>query len=399
MRHNQSTVPAVRKGKVLENRPINAIFDCTVVKGLQIEAMTDSKLSAMIQQIFAWLAPRSRHFSAGVVLCLAVLYSAPGLTQTAATQAFVKQLHWARAGDLDAQLFVAKAFAEGEMVERDMQQAVGWYMRAAKRGNLEAQFQAAKILHAGANGVKRQPLSATKLYKAAAKRGHPKAQNWLGYAYQHGHGVIKNYSTAADWYKNAANQGLAEAQNNLALLYLVGNGVEQDHVRAAELFQKAVDQGNPFAMNNLAGMYEVGWGVQRDAEKAKELYRSAALTGNSSAIENLERLGEPVPAEAQRIADELKRGHMTAVLETTTDPSETDDDILRRDDIYLEVPDIDASDQEFEEWLAEQDDAETETPNTYVEDSGPFDFLRKNWGSVNRQRQRTRRRGPADTLR
>lgn len=339
-------------------------------------------------------------FSAALVAVLLLVATPavpPAQAQTAATQAFVKQLHWARAGNLESQMFVAKAFAEGQIVERDMQQAVGWYLKAAKRGNVEAQFQAAKILHSGADGVKRQPLAATKLYKAAAKRGHAGAQNWLGYAYQHGHGVIKDYSTAADWYKNAADQGLPDAQNNLALLHLVGHGVAQDHVRAAELFQLAVEQKHGFAMNNLAGMYEVGWGVGRDPEKAKELYEASALTGNTSAIENLQRLGAAVPLEAQTRVEQNKRDRVSVTLNTASDPN-AEAEILSRGDIITDVPSLEASDEEFEEWLAEQDEFEEERPSAQFDGDDPFGFLKKNWNKVDRQRKR-RRQSPAESLR
>lgn len=322
----------------------------------------------------------------------------PVSAQATATQAFIQQLHLARAGRLSAQLFVAKAFAEGVIVEKNMQQAVGWYTRAAKKGDFEAQFQAAKILHAGGDGVKRQPLAAVKLYKAAAKRGHPGAQNWLGYAYQHGHGVVKDYTIAADWYQNSAEQGLADAQNNLALLHLVGNGVNQDHPKAVELFQKAVDQGHGFAMNNLAGMYEIGWGVARDGEKAKELYRSAAIAGNTSAIENLKRLGVPIPPEAQQRIQQKSRASLTPALGTGAEPNDTDD-VLNRGDVVSEVPSLEATDEEFEQWLAEQEDGLDDDFNSSTSSSSdPFDFVRKNWNRVNRQRNR-RRKGPSETLR
>ncbi len=331
-----------------------------------------------------------------VIVGAVLLASAPAQAQAVASQNFVKQLHWARAGDLEAQMFVAKAFVEGRIVERDMQQAVGWYLRAAKRGNVEAQFQAAKILHAGADGVKRQPLAATKLYKAAAKRGHASAQNWLGYAYQHGHGVIKDYSTAADWYKNAADQGLADAQNNLALMHLVGHGVPQDHAKAAKLFQLAIEKNHSFAMNNLAGMYEVGWGVSRDPAKAKELYSTAALTGNTSAIENLKRLGEAVPLEAQTRAEQNKN-RVNVTMNTASDPS-AEAEILSRGDIITDVPSLEASDEEFEEWLSEQDSFDEEIPTADFDGTDPFGFLKKNWNKVDRQRKR-RRQSPSESLR
>jgi len=242
-------------------------------------------------------------FAAGLLIAPLTPHSGIGGSQARAettVEDFQKQLQAARRGDPDALYFIGHAYETGIIVDRDYQQAASWYLEAAKRGNAEAQFRLAKIFHAGARGVTRQPETAVKLYKAAAQRGHPGAQNWLGYAYQHGHGVVLDHSAAVEWYRNAAEQGLPIAQNNLGLMYLRGQGVEQDQAQAAEWFQKAADGGHPLGMNNLAGLYEVGWGVQRDTDQARELYRQAALQGNDLAIENMRRLAVPVPPEAVR---------------------------------------------------------------------------------------------------
>ena len=163
-------------------------------------------------------------------------------------------------------------------------------------------------------------------------------------------------------------------------------------------------------MNNLAGMYEVGWGVPRDPEKAKSLYTSSALTGNTSAIENLKRLGQPVPLEAQTRAERNQRDRVRAKssafasaigiceLRCVASDPYAEAEILSRGDIITDVPTLDASDEEFEEWLAEQDSFEDEFPSANFEGDDPFGFLKKNWNRVNRQR-RQRPQDPSDTLR
>ncbi|MGI9413907.1 MAG: tetratricopeptide repeat protein [Hyphomicrobiales bacterium] len=333
---------------------------------------------------------------------------------------FRQQLYRARSGQLNAQLYVANEYEKGRVVEQNMQQAVGWYMRAARKGNLEAQFRLAKILHAGGKGVKRQPASAVKFYKAAAKRGHPDAQNWLGYAYQHGHGVVKNPSIAADWYKNAAGHGQAEAQNNLGLMYLTGKGVEQDHKTAAEWFQKAADQNHAMALNNLAGMYEAGWGVERSADKARELYQTAAVTGNQTAIANLKRLGQPAPGGAEGKVGQRGRSLRgttdpddPTVYETNTDgsatygtsPDETttdepaSDGTLSRGDVVTTDPNRPMTEQELERWLAQNDPEDSRWPSVQNSGQDPFGVLQKNWDKVNKQRKRRKRKAPSDSLR
>jgi hypothetical protein len=41
------------------------------------------------------------------------------------------------------------------------------------------------------------------------------AQNHLGWLYQSGNGVTKNYVEAVKWYRKAAEQGLGDAAYNL----------------------------------------------------------------------------------------------------------------------------------------------------------------------------------------
>ncbi len=98
-------------------------------------------------------------------------------------------------GDVQAQLAIAKAYHLGEGVEKDEDEAVQWWERAAVHGDLSAQIN-------------------------------------LGVAYSRGAGVPKNYVAALRWYTKAAEQGDAEGQRGLALLYHLGEGVPKDDAEA-----------------------------------------------------------------------------------------------------------------------------------------------------------------------
>jgi TPR repeat protein len=54
-----------------------------------------------------------------------------------------------------------------------------------------------------------------KWYRKAAEQGDAFAQNNLGYMYQYGYGVTKDYAEAVKWYRKAAEQGDADAKANL----------------------------------------------------------------------------------------------------------------------------------------------------------------------------------------
>jgi TPR repeat protein len=68
--------------------------------------------------------------------------------------------------------------------------------------------------------------------------------NNLGFLYQNGYGVPKDYSEAVRWYRTAAEKGEAKAQANLGLMYQDGAGVPLDLVQAYKWFTLSADQGD-----------------------------------------------------------------------------------------------------------------------------------------------------------
>jgi TPR repeat protein len=223
-------------------------------------------------------------------LSILALTSLSAVAQTVDTLPFKKKLALAKAGDEEAQVAVASAYADGKDVKVNKVEASKWFGKAADQGNADAQFKLATLFHEGATGIKKNPERAAKLYESAAKQGHAEAQNWLGYCYQHGLGVGQNDKTAFEWYSKAADAKLAMAENNLGLMYLSGKGIEQNYGKAFELFQRSATQGYDWGMNNLGGLYEKGWGTEQDLAKALFLYREAAAKGNDAASKSEKRL-------------------------------------------------------------------------------------------------------------
>ena len=69
-------------------------------------------------------------------------------------------------------------------------------------------------------------------YKASAEQGDAEAQFNLGWCYDDGRGVAKDYVEAVKWYRKAAEQCHTEAQLNLGYCYANGQGVVKDKVEA-----------------------------------------------------------------------------------------------------------------------------------------------------------------------
>ena len=111
--------------------------------------------------------------------------------------------------------------------------------------------------------------------KAAAEKGHKKAQYRLGRCYDKGYGVKEDDQAAFRWYLKAAQQGHAKAQYQVGKCYKNGEGVEKNRVKAFQYFEKAAKQDNGKAQLALGKCYLKGKGVAADRAKAISWLRKA----------------------------------------------------------------------------------------------------------------------------
>jgi TPR repeat protein len=94
-------------------------------------------------------------------------------------------------------------------------------------------FAEAASFRQGVSAFSRQDyLLAAQNFFPLAEQGDPAAQSYLGFMFETGRGVPRNYTEAAMWYRRAAEQGDSLAQYSLGLLYDRGQGVPQDIVEA-----------------------------------------------------------------------------------------------------------------------------------------------------------------------
>jgi len=105
--------------------------------------------------------------------------------------------------------------------------------------------------------------------KAAAEKGHKKAQYRVGRCYDKGRGVSKNEEQAFQWYKKSAAQDYAKAQYQLGKCYKDGEGTTKDRQQAIICFTKAAKQDNAEAQYQLGKACMKGKGVAADQKKAK----------------------------------------------------------------------------------------------------------------------------------
>ncbi|HTI72883.1 MAG TPA: tetratricopeptide repeat protein [Candidatus Limnocylindria bacterium] len=100
--------------------------------------------------------------------------------------------------------------------------------KSASEGDAKAQWELAKMYHAG-SGVAKDPAEEFHWCLESAKQGLAVAQCSLAVFYQFGQGTTNNNDLALEWYRKASGQSFAPAQCNLGMLYDQGLGVTMDH--------------------------------------------------------------------------------------------------------------------------------------------------------------------------
>jgi hypothetical protein len=214
-------------------------------------------------------------------------------------------------GDQHAQYALGSAYAKGEGVLKNGQEAVKWYRKAAEEGNVAAQMRLG-LAYGNGEGVPRDAEEAVKWYrKAATEHGERMAQYSLGRAYAKGEGVPQDAEEAAKWYRKAAEQGNRNAQVRLGHAYAKGEGVPKNDQEAEKWSRKAAEQGNAQAKNKPKDDY---WDIyfNQCAKTVQNIYSTVQ--------------GERSVVKSYRSKDEIKSGRGNYALEfenflkTTTAP-------------------------------------------------------------------------------
>jgi TPR repeat protein len=129
---------------------------------------------------------------------------------------------------------------------------VGWLTKAVAAGDVPAEVQLARANMLGL-GVPQDDAQAFALYSKAAATANPVAQAEVGYMYLSGRGVAQDKYQGLQWSVKAAEQGNPIALSNVARAYLKGEVVARDTDRAAFFVTLASQRANLVQRNELAG--------------------------------------------------------------------------------------------------------------------------------------------------
>lgn len=179
--------------------------------------------------------------------------------------------------------------------------AANWFNLAASRGLPQSAHNLAR-LYAQGLGVAKDLEKAAQLYQQAAEKGYPPSQFNLGRIYSEGVGRPKDLRQTFRWYREAARQNFAPALYNLGVMYENGIGVPANAREAARHYRGAAELGDPKAQYNLAVLLIKGDGIRDDPVEATRWLKASAAQGDAYAKRALEDIGvtEPPPGMAPR---------------------------------------------------------------------------------------------------
>ncbi|MBL8548397.1 MAG: toll/interleukin-1 receptor domain-containing protein [Hyphomonadaceae bacterium] len=232
----------------------------------------------------------------------------------------------AAAGDAFGLTLLCLARSFGEGLDRDQQAARRACEQGSAAGDALATFMLSNFARAGAEGyapnagdiaeadrllaqaaaagdaraetelgrkhlLTDQSAEAAPLVRSAADKGYLPAQVFLGWMFEQGRGVEKDYQRAMAWYARAGRSGSPAGMRALGALYEQGLGVARDYGRAREQYQGASNRGDGEASWRLGRMFERGLGGARDMARARELYSMALAQGYQPAQADVLRVG------------------------------------------------------------------------------------------------------------
>lgn len=157
-----------------------------------------------------------------------------------APPSFDGELAKAQTGDPKAQYWIGVMYAYGVGVEKDSNLALQWYQKAAVQAEQEAQQGKAEaqyilgLIYDNGRGLPKDSAKAMYWYRIAAEHGEVNAQYDLMVSFDK-----SDPAESLKWARNAANQGNVGAQYHLGFLYEQGISVPKDYVESYKWFNLA----------------------------------------------------------------------------------------------------------------------------------------------------------------
>lgn len=208
-----------------------------------------------------------------------MLYSSTGTAQDIPTaMAYFEKA--AKVGNVNAQYMLGKLWLENNT--GDPEQAIEWLTKAADGGNGAAQYALAKFYRDGTH-VQKDIQKAIALFTLSAEQKNEYAAYQLGKFYLTGEDIQQDAAAAVKWLSFSSDLGNQYAQYTLAKFYLTGENIPKNISKAVDLLFKSAAQKNEFAEYQLGRLYFAGEDVLKDVDAAIRWLTASAEQGNQYA--------------------------------------------------------------------------------------------------------------------
>lgn len=211
------------------------------------------------------------------------------------------------AGAGESLTYTAQKYYYGKGVSRDLNKAFQLYLKAARKGDVNAMFIVGGMYKIGQGTAVNSNEAFKWLYKAAINgRSSKESERILAQSFIIGTDVPQNYGEALRFYERAAKRGDVEAQSELAYLYFTGKVGEKDYKKAAHWFNISARNGYPLAQYNMGILWYTGNGVETvDMVKAYTWFSLAAVNGHQSGIASINYLKTILSEEELQTAQDM----------------------------------------------------------------------------------------------
>jgi TPR repeat protein len=193
----------------------------------------------------------------------------------------------AQKGDLSAMYFVAVSYEEGKVVQKNNESANKWYRNMISKtetaGKSPDDIGLLGFLYEMGKGVDRDFDKAFSFYSKATELGSSVAMTRLGLLYSRSDWQKKDDVQAVRLFKQAADLGDAAAKDFLGQMLVRGRGIQKDEPQAFLLFNEAASSGLAQAQYDLGLCYVEGRGTKIDVSKGLEFLKMASSSGSSQA--------------------------------------------------------------------------------------------------------------------
>jgi TPR repeat protein len=169
----------------------------------------------------------------------------------------------------------------------DFQMATNVLCKESKRRNLMAEALWGFTLIVLSDSPK-SSQDGLKLMQTAATNGCVAAMMNLGYLFENGKYIKRDYDQAFQWFGRATALNDANGELQLGGCYHYGLGTTPDFAMAVKYYRLSAEQTNYVAMKSLGYVLMNGYGVEKNEAEAKYwLLRGAKEGGSRRAMYNL----------------------------------------------------------------------------------------------------------------